>query len=59
MYYEESENNYKYSPNELAELSINNKSKYIEIVESKLVFDETVESWEDNNLKTVQKWLKK
>jgi len=50
---------HNYSPNELAELSISNPSKYKEIVESNLNEDDSINSWEQRNLQNVKRWLKR
>lgn len=55
---EDEEDEHNYSPNELAELSINHHSKYRQIVESNLDEDDTVEKWEQRNLEHMQKLLK-
>ena len=49
-------NSYDYSPNELARLSVDNPRLYREVVESNLE-DISVEQWEQNNLKFMQKLL--
>lgn len=49
------EDNYNYSPNELAELSISDPSKYREIVNQNIDENDTVEKWERRNLEWVQK----
>lgn len=48
------EDNYDYSPNELANLSQNHKAKYEQIVNSNLEEDDTIEQWEERNRKHVQ-----
>ena len=52
------EDSYNYSPNELAQLSIDNNKLYREIVNSNLEDGKTIEEWEQENLKRMQKWLK-
>lgn len=46
-----------YGPNELAHLSIENPSKYAEIVNSNLDEDDTIEKWQQRNLEHMQKFL--
>lgn len=48
------ENNYNYSPNDLAELSINDPKKYRRIVESNLQEGDTIQQWEQRNMDYVQ-----
>lgn len=55
---DEDGNDYNYSPNELAELSINNPKLYKEIVESNLDENDTIEDWHERNLKKMQKHLR-
>ena len=50
------DDSYDYSPNELARLSEDNPRLYREVVESNLE-DISVEQWEQNNLKFMQKLL--
>lgn len=52
------EDSYDYSPNELAELSIDNPRKYRELVNSNLEDGDTIENWEQRNLERMQKMLK-
>lgn len=49
------EDNYNYSPNELADLAVNNPCKYREIVRQNIDEDDTVEQWERRNLEWAQK----
>ena len=44
------DDSYDYSPNELAELSVNNPRLYREVVESNLDDDDSVEKWQQRNL---------
>ena len=44
------DDSYDYSPNELAELSVNNPRLYREVVESNLDDDDSVGEWEQRNL---------
>lgn len=50
--------NHDYWPNELAQLRRDNFKLYKEIVESNLDEDDTVESWENRNLKRMQNFQK-
>lgn len=52
------EDSYDYSPNELAELSINNPRLYKEVVESNLEKGDSVEDWEKRNLDWAAECLK-
>lgn len=54
---DEDGNNYDYSPNELARLSIDNPKLYREIVQSNLDDGDTVENWEKRNMERAKKWL--
>lgn len=49
---------YDYSPNELAELSIRHRDKYEKIVQSNLDAGDSVDKWEQHNLEYMQKHLK-
>ena len=49
------EYNYDYSPNELAELNINNPQKYRDVVNSNLSDNDTIEDWEQRNLERIKK----
>jgi len=48
---------YDWSPNQLAELSVNDPRQYRRIVESNLESGDTVEKWEQRNLEWAQKML--
>lgn len=54
---DEDGNNYDYSPNELARLSIDNPKLYREIVQSNLDDGDTVENWQKRNMERAKKWL--
>lgn len=54
---DEESNNYDYSPNELADLSINNPKKFREIVGSNLDKGDTIERWQQRNLDYARKCL--
>ena len=51
------EDQHDYSPNELAEMSRNNRAKYNEIVQSNLNEGDTIEDWENRNRAFVQRCL--
>jgi hypothetical protein len=48
---------YDYAPNELNELHINNPRLYREIVESNLEPGDSLENWQQRNLKRMQDFL--
>jgi len=52
------DNYYDYSPNELANLSVNNKEKYERIVKSNLNEGDTVHKWEQRNLEWAKECLR-
>jgi hypothetical protein len=54
---DEDGNDHDYWPNELAELSRTNPQLYREIIESNLSEDDTVEEWQQRNLKRAQEDL--
>ncbi len=49
------DDDYDYSPNELARLSVDHKEKYEKIVNSNLERGDTIKDWEQRNLE----WAKK
>jgi len=51
------EDQYDYSPNQLADLSINNPREYRAVVESNLEPGDTVEKWEQRNLEWAQQHI--
>lgn len=51
------EDEHDYSPNELANLSVDHRKKYREIVQSNLESGDTVEKWQQRNLEAMQKYL--
>ena len=53
------EDDYNYSPNELAELSVNNPTKYRDMVNSNLDEGDNIRNWEERNRKYVQSHLKR
>lgn len=53
------EDDYDYAPNEFYYLSRDNPKKYKALVESNLDEGDTVERWEERNLKAMQKTNKK
>jgi len=53
------DNEHDYSPNELAELAVNHKEKHDKIINSNLKDGDTIEKWEQRNLKAMQKHLKR
>ena len=54
---DEDGNDHAYWPNELAELRRTNPNLYHEVVQSNLEEDDTVEQWEQRNLKRAQEDL--
>lgn len=44
------DDDYNHSPNELAELSINDPRRYRQIVQSNLEEGDTIEAWQQRNL---------
>lgn len=52
--WEDEEDDYNYSPNELANLSRSNPAKYQQIVNSNLDEDDTIDKWETRNREFVQ-----
>lgn len=53
------EDDYNYSRNELAELSIDNPRLYRDVVNSNLSKNDTIDKWEQRNLDWAQECLKK
>jgi len=51
------DNEHDYSPNELAYLAINNKEKHDRIINSNIEDGDTIDKWEQRNLKAMQKHL--
>lgn len=51
------DDNYDYSPNELAELSINNRQKFEEIVNSNLEEGDSIHRWQQRNLERAKEFL--
>ena len=51
------DDNYDYSPNELAELSTNNPKLYREVVSSNLDDGDSVENWQRRNLEWAEDCL--
>ena len=51
------DNNYDYSPNELADLSQENPKEYRAVVHSNLDDGDTVEGWEKRNLEWAKECL--
>ncbi len=49
---------YDYSPNELAELSIRNRQKYEKVVNSNLSEGDSIEKWEERNRERAQEYLR-
>jgi hypothetical protein len=52
------DDSYNYSPNELAQLSIDNPRLYREVIESNLDSEDSVENWEQRNLDWAKEQLK-
>jgi hypothetical protein len=53
------EDDYNYSKNELAELSIDNPKAYRQIISSNLSDEDTIDRWEQRNLEWAQSKLNK
>ena len=51
------EDDYDYSPNELANLSINNPMEYREVVGSNLEEGDSIERWQQRNLEWAKECL--
>lgn len=51
------DDDYDYSPNELAELSYKHREKHDQIIQSNLEDGDTIERWQQRNLKRAQEDL--
>ncbi len=51
------DDDYDYSPNELANLSVQHKAKYDKIVQSNLESGDTIKDWEQRNLDRMKEFL--
>lgn len=53
------DDDYDYSPNELAELSRKHNEKYRQIVQSNLEDGDSIEQWEQRNLDRAKEYLRR
>lgn len=53
--YNDYNDDYNYSPNEMTELSINDYRKYMEIMRSNFEDDDAIDKWKRDNLEFMKK----